>query len=55
MPLEAQLLDGSTGAKTNGSIDSQRATAPTGKSAHHSSHTRLQMAAIMAGMAAKRV
>ena len=55
IPFAAQLRGCVTAAKTCGLIHSQTSTTATGTSAHQPIHTRLQIARINAGIAAKRV
>src|SRR6478672_5459147 len=55
MPLAAQLVGVSTGAKTCGFSHSQTTTAATGTRHHQPSESRLQIARIIRGIAANRV
>lgn len=55
MPFAAQLVGVSTGAKTRGFSQSQTMTAAHGTRHHQPSHTRLQIARIISGIAANRV
>jgi hypothetical protein len=55
MPLAAQLVGVSTGAKTRGFSQSHTITTAIGTRHHQPSHTRLQIARIISGIAANRV
>src|SRR5882757_9083013 len=55
MPFDVQLVGVSTGAKTRGLSHSHTMTTAIGTRHHQPSHTRLQIAKIISGIAAKRV
>src|SRR4249920_2974918 len=55
MPLAAQLVGSSTGAKARGFSHSHPTTRPIGTRHHSPSQTLLQIATIISGIAANRV
>src|SRR5258705_3387453 len=55
MPFDVQLVGVSIGAKTRGFSHSHTMTTAIGTRHHQPSHTRLQIARIISGIAAKRV